>query len=79
VQDRVKAALDVIENVRKSRPAIVSSMEKLSEAYIELAYYDVSQHKNETGKMVHNDIVCILMKVEVLTDYLGANNGSFAS
>jgi hypothetical protein len=50
----VKAALHVIENVRKSRSAIVSSMEKLSEAYIELAYYDVSQHKNQTGKMVKN-------------------------
>ena len=48
----MKAACDVIENVRMSRPDIVSSVEKLSEAYIELAYYDVSQHKSETGTIV---------------------------
>ncbi|CAB3982970.1 serine- kinase ATM [Paramuricea clavata] len=55
-QDRVKAALHVIENVRKSRSAIVSAMEKLSEAYIELAYYDVSQHKNQTGPLSMPDV-----------------------
>lgn len=51
VQDRVDAALAVMDIIRKSRPAIVSSMEKLSEAYIELAYHDVSHQKNQTGKI----------------------------
>ena len=51
MQDRVEAALAVMDVVRKSRPVIVSSMGKLSEAYIELAYYDVSHQKNQTGKI----------------------------
>lgn len=48
----MKAAHDVLERVRSLQRDLIVSMEKLSEAYIELAYYDVSQYKNHTGSTI---------------------------
>ena len=47
----MEAAKQMIERLQSSRCGrIVSSMEKLSDAYIQLAYWDVSQYKKETSK-----------------------------
>ncbi|KAI0210308.1 Serine-protein kinase ATM [Lamellibrachia satsuma] len=46
---RMQAAVNMIESLRQSRRAgIIQDMEKLCEAYIQLANWDVSQYKNET-------------------------------
>jgi len=42
----VKAAKAIIAKLRKKKGSLVQSMEQLSEAYIDVAYYDVSAHKN---------------------------------
>ncbi|XP_028397502.1 serine-protein kinase ATM-like [Dendronephthya gigantea] len=55
-EDRLKAATAIIEDVRKSQQATVTSMEKLSEAYIELAYYDVAKYKSQTGPIPLPDL-----------------------
>ena len=57
IEDRVKAARAVIGKVRSSKRNIITSLEKLSEAYIELAYYDVSQYKAHTGSKIKNVLI----------------------
>ena len=47
----MEAAKQMLERLQSSRCGrILSSMEKLSDAYIKLAYWDVSQYKKETSK-----------------------------
>ena len=41
----MKAAKAIIAKLRKKKGPLVQSMEQLSEAYIDVAYYDVSAHK----------------------------------
>ncbi|XP_072019634.1 serine-protein kinase ATM-like [Amphiura filiformis] len=51
-EDRMEAAQMMLERLQSSRCGrILSSMEKLSDAYIKLAYWDVSQYKKETRKL----------------------------
>ena len=46
----MQAAVNMIESLRQSRRVgIIQDMEKLCEAYIQLANWDVSQYKNETS------------------------------
>ena len=47
----MEAAKQMLERLQSSRCGkILSSMEKLSDAYIKLAYWDVSQYKKETSE-----------------------------
>ena len=47
MQDKVKAARDLIHRLHSEKPSLVHSMELLCEAYIDLAYHDVSTHRKE--------------------------------
>jgi len=45
----VKAARDLVAKLRRQKPELVKSVELLCDAYIDLAYYDVSAHKKQRG------------------------------
>ena len=45
IQDKVKAASALLAKLRKQQPSLVKSVEQLCDAYIDLAYYDVTAHK----------------------------------
>lgn len=48
-QDRMEAAAQMVDRLRSGKTArIIRDMEKLSDAYIELAYWDVTQYKKVT-------------------------------
>ncbi|XP_071506799.1 serine-protein kinase ATM-like [Diadema antillarum] len=49
-KDRMQAARDVCSHLQKTSPCneIIDSMNKLSDAYVRLAYWDVKQFKKET-------------------------------
>lgn len=47
----MKAARDLIAKLRHVKPALVKSIEQLCDAYIDLAYHDVSSHKKQRGPL----------------------------
>lgn len=62
MQDKVKAAKDLIRRLHSQEPSLVHSMEQLCEAYIDLAYHDVSAHKKER-KPIRFPASCTLIKL----------------
>ena len=62
VQDKVKAAKGLIRRLHSERPSLVHSMEQLCEAYIDLAYHDVSAHRRER-KPIKFPASCTLVKL----------------
>ena len=48
-QDKVKAAGVLLSRLRSQKPSLVGAMEKLCDAYIDLAYHDVSALKKQRG------------------------------
>ena len=61
-QDKVKAARDLIHRLHSEKPSLVQSMERLCEAYIDLAYHDVSAHRKER-KPIKFPASCTLIKL----------------
>lgn len=61
-QDKVKAAQSLIHRLRSEKPSLVQSMERLCEAYIDLAYHDVSSHRKER-KPIKFPASCTLIKL----------------
>lgn len=59
----MKAARDMIAKLRRQKSSLVKSIEQLCDAYIDLAYYDVSAQKKQRGpfKLPAN---CPLLKVK---------------
>ena len=52
-QDKVKAAGDLISHLRKQKPTLVRAAEQLCDAYMDLAYHDVSLlRRKESGPFV---------------------------
>ena len=45
----MKAAVGLIVKLRSEKPSLVSAMEKLCEAYIDLAYHDVTAYRKQRG------------------------------
>lgn len=39
----------MIDKLRSQKPSLIASMEQLCEAYIDLAYFDVSPYKSQRG------------------------------
>ena len=46
-QDKVKAAVSLLSRLHSRKPSLVGAMERLCEAYIDLAYHDVSAFKKQ--------------------------------
>lgn len=63
----MKAAVDVIKKLSSARPSLVRSVERLCEAYIDLAYHDVTAHKKERGP-VKLPSSCLLLKLSRLRE-----------
>ena len=61
-QDKVKAAGDMIKKLRSKKATLVQSVEKLCEAFIDLAYHDVTAFKKERGP-VKLPSSCLLLKL----------------
>jgi ataxia telangiectasia mutated family protein len=61
-EDKVKAAKGLIRRLHSERPSLVHSMEQLCEAYIDLAYHDVSAHRRER-KPIKFPASCTLVKL----------------
>lgn len=53
-EDKVKAASVVLARLMRVEPELCTQMERLSAAYIELAFLDVSSHKTNTQKAVRD-------------------------
>lgn len=66
LQDKVKAASDLISKLRKERPSLVKAMEQLCVAYIDLAYHDISAFKKQRGPFKLPSS-CPLLKLSKLT------------
>ena len=66
-QDKVRAAGDMIKKLRSEKPTLVQSVEKLSEAFIDLAYHDVTAFKKERGP-VKLPSSCPLLKLGALRE-----------
>ena len=62
IQDKVKAARDLIHRLHSEKPSLVHAMEQLCEAYIDLAYHDVSTHRKER-KPIKFPASCTLIKL----------------
>ena len=58
----MKAAGDMIKKLRSARPSLVQSVERLCEAFIDLAYHDVTAYKKERGP-VRLPSTCLLLKL----------------
>ena len=58
----MKAARDLIHRLHSEKPSLVHSMELLCEAYIDLAYHDVSVHRKER-KPIKFPASCPLVKL----------------
>ena len=58
----MKAAKDLIHRLHSEKPSLVHSMELLCEAYIDLAYHDVSAHRKER-KPIKFPASCPLVKL----------------
>lgn len=63
LQDKVKAARDMIAKLRRQKSSLVKCIELLCDAYIDLAYYDVSAQKKQRGP-VKLPASCPLLKVK---------------
>ena len=61
-QDKVKAAGDIIKKLRSEKPVLIQGVERLCEAYIDLAYHDVTAFKKERGP-VKLPSTCLLLKL----------------
>lgn len=61
----MKAAGDMIKKLRSEKATLVQSVERLCEAYIDLAYHDVSAFKKERGP-VKLPSSCLLLKLSRL-------------
>lgn len=59
----MKAARDVIAKLRRQKPALVKSVEQLCDAYIDLAYYDVTAFKQQRGP-IKLPASCPLLKLK---------------
>ena len=62
MQDKVKAAGNMIKKLRSKKSILVHSVEKLCDAYIDLAYHDVTAYKKERGP-VKLPTTCPLLKL----------------
>ena len=63
LQDKVKAARQLLGKVQLQRASLVQSIEQLCDSYIDLAYHDVSAHKTQrTPVKLPNS--CPLLKVK---------------
>ena len=62
MQVKVKAAKGLIRRLHSEHPSLVRSMEQLCEAYIDLAYHDVSVHRKER-KPIKFPASCTLIKL----------------
>ena len=58
----MKAAGDMIKKLRSAKPTLVQSVERLCDAYIDLAYHDVTAYKKERGP-VKLPSTCLLLKL----------------
>ena len=56
----------MIKKLRSVQPSLVHSMERLCDAYIDLAYHDVTAYKKERGP-VKLPSTCLLLKLGKLT------------
>ena len=61
----MKAAGDMIRKLRSEKLTLVQSVEKLCEAFIDLAYHDVTAFKKERGP-VKLPSTCLLLKLHKL-------------
>jgi len=51
-QARIQTACTLIERIRQKRGELVKHMQSLCDAYIELAYVNVTHLKNERGTLL---------------------------
>ncbi len=63
----MKAATGLISKLRKERPSLVKATEQLCEAYIDLAYHDVSAFRKQRGPFKLPSS-CPLLKLAKLTE-----------
>ena len=61
-QDKVEAARIVLKKVSSKKPALVQAVEVLSDAYIDLAYHDVSAYRKQRAA-VKLPASCPLLKL----------------
>ena len=54
----MKAAKALIGQLQSDHPVLISHISKLCEAYVDLAYHDVSAYKMEKSKFHCCNIVC---------------------
>ena len=59
----MKAAKDLLSKLRRQKPSLVKSVEQLCDAYIDLAYYDVSSQKTQRGP-IKLPTSCPLLKLK---------------
>lgn len=59
----MKAARDLIAKLRRQKPSLIKSVEQLCDAYIDLAYYDVTSYKQQRGP-IKFPTGCPLLKVK---------------
>ncbi len=63
LQDKVKAARDLLAKVRRQKPSLVKGVEQLCDSYIDLAYHDVTAFKAQRGPL-KLPTSCPLLKVK---------------
>ena len=66
-QARIQTACELIERIGNRRGELVKNMRNLCEAYIELAYFNVSQFKNERGTVKY--FILISRRYETITGF----------
>ena len=63
----MEAAAHLVSRLRSKRPSLVRTMEQLCEAYIDLAYHDVSALKKQKGPFKLPSC-CPLLKLSKLAE-----------
>ncbi len=69
----MKAAKDLIGRLQSTHSVLIHNMSLLCEAYVDLAYHDVSAFRNEKSGSSHvctMDVCCIEANVYVIMLYL---------
>lgn len=70
-QARIQTACELIERIGNRRGELVKNMRNLCEAYIELAYFNVSQFKNERGTVKY--FILISRRYDTITGLSSLN------
>ena len=66
-EDKIKAATSVLARLKSTEPEQCTQMERLSDAYIELAFLDVAEQKTNTQKPVRSPVIPIISTISELT------------